>query len=105
MRAHGHLRHRFWGEYSAVIALKFDTPEEAAKALKELPDWKAAETAPSCITWVGDSAALELVKDKLETLGAERKKIDSIAKSIDYGEPFTVDVPEPVDYVNRELFA
>ena len=97
-KASGRLRHRFWGDYSAVIALDFGNEENAKACLPLLGDgWKPGEKHPSALVWVGDSEALEKCKEVLGSFGADVKKIDSIAKSIDYGEPFEVSIPMPMD--------
>ncbi len=93
-RAEGQLRHRFWGKYSAAMVLVFDAPEmlDAALAAGKFAGWRRGEKRPDiCLVWDGDSDALEPAKDELAAHGADRSKIDSIAKSIDYGEPFAVE--------------
>lgn len=90
--AEGRLKHHFWGEYRATIALKFATPELAAQALPQFPDWKQSEIVPSALTFFGDRDAVTKQEDLLVTLGADRRKISSLAKSIDFGEAFTVTV-------------
>ena len=93
-KATGQLRHRFWGNYSALIGLGFDSEAHAKAALtsgKLGEGWKPGKD-PRAIVWVGDAKALEGVKDKLEASGADRRKIDSVAKSIDYGERFNVEI-------------
>jgi len=97
-KANGLLRHCFFGTYSAVIALGFETEYEAKTALPQLGEgWKIGEASPKALRWQGDSDALEAVKKVLGKFGADVSKIDSCAKSIDYGENFTVEleiVPE-----------
>lgn len=90
--AEGRLKHHFWGEYRATIALKFATPELATAALPQFPDWKQSDKVPSALTFFGDRDAVTKQEDLLERLGADRRKISSLAKSIDWGEPFTVAV-------------
>lgn len=93
MKARGQLRHRFWGTYSAVIGLVFASEAEAMEARQTLgDDWQPSDKHPAALLWVGDSDALERVSDVLEAHGADRKKISSIAKSIDYGEPFEIEL-------------
>jgi hypothetical protein len=94
--ATGILRHCWWGEYQAGIGLQFQSAEDAALALGKLPGWKTS-TAPTVLLITVDSAQLEQVKVQLGALGADVDKIDSVAKSIDHGEPFeiTVRVEDP----------
>jgi hypothetical protein len=103
VKARGQLRHRFHGTYSAVIGLVFEfglvfeSAQDANEARQVLGDeWQPGKDRPDALLWVGDSDALERVSDALEAHGADRKKIASIAKSIDFGEPFEIDV-QPKD--------
>lgn len=93
MKAKGLLRHRFWGTYSAVIALGFDSPEEAQQALPRLPGFEPHPKEPRALMWAGDSNALQGTKELLGGFGADVQKIDSIARSVDHGEPFEVVIP------------
>jgi len=109
MRCHadGGLRHHFWGEYKASMVLVFDTAImlDAALAAGKFKDWKRSEKRPDkVINWFGDSDALEVAKGELVAHGADRKKIDSIAKSVDFGEPFEVEF-EADDPRQTGLFA
>jgi hypothetical protein len=96
-KAFGQLKHRFHGEYSAVIALAFDSPEHALDALSVLSikvkGWSVGEKNKNALVWVGNSEQLEACTSVLVSFGAEEKKIASLAKSIDYGEPFEVSIP------------
>jgi hypothetical protein len=94
VRAKGRLQHRFWGDYSAVIALEFETPEKAKEALPGLDGepWHESQE-PRVLVAVVNRTALERVKLQLGGFGADVDAIDSCRTSIDYGEPFTVDVP------------
>lgn len=84
----GRLRHHFWGTYAATIALDCGSPRGAEDALQALgPLWKAGNVE-GCIVYHGAGDELEGVLDTLASKGADRKKITSIAKSIDVGEPF-----------------
>lgn len=92
-KARGQLRHRFWGEYSAVIALEFESQKHAADCLSVLGEgWGVGEKNKNVLVWVGNSSELEECTKVLVSFGAEEKKIASIAKSIDYGEPFEVNI-------------
>lgn len=96
MRCHaeGRLRHHFWGEYRASMVLLFDSAPmlDAALAAGKFKGWERSQKRPDTVLhWFGGSDDLESTKDELVAHGAERDKIDSIAKSIDYGEPFEVE--------------
>lgn len=108
--ASGVLKHHFWGNYSAEIFLKFDSKEVRDAALEKLQlesfgeyrdvlgnvrkseGWRTLESNP-------DVAAIHLAGEQLdqivlllEAMGAEKKKITSIATSIDRGELFRFEV-------------
>jgi len=94
VHAEGRLRHRFWGEYSAVIALKFSSVEAANDALVTLKEpWHIGEKNKDVLVWTGNSDELSALKDKFTAYCNEVEKIDSCKYSVDYGEPFEVDVP------------
>ncbi|TXH17011.1 MAG: hypothetical protein E6R03_04630 [Hyphomicrobiaceae bacterium] len=114
IRASGQLRHRFWGRYSVRIGLKFEGMEEAKQGFRILKEALPKDMKPivnACgQLWtpgaflVGDlpMVALEVdqddmgaVKDMLEKFGADRKKIASVATSIDFGERFEISLPKP----------
>lgn len=96
--AKGQARHRFWGEYSAAIALIFDRRKHA-EWVQEcfLKDWDLAESGNPALVKIASKDETDAVVEVLTQYGAEKKKILSIAKSIDYGEPFecTFDVADP----------
>lgn len=96
MRCHaeGRLQHHFWGEYRASMALLFDSAPmlDAILAAGKFKGWERSEKKPDTVLhWFGDRDALEVAMDELAAHGADRNKIDSIARSIDYGEPFEVE--------------
>lgn len=94
IKGRGQLQHHFWGEYKASMVLVFDSPESANDALAVLGKaWKLHSKEPRALTWFGDSNGLDFEKGQLVGFGANRKKIDSVAKSIDYGEEFFVEIP------------
>lgn len=99
VRAKGRLRHRWWGEYSAVIILQFPDPDSAQAAAPKLTpegsdvEWKPLPQNPEALTAVLDIKQLSAVKRHFAAMGADIKKIDSLQKSVDYGEPFTITVP------------
>jgi len=106
--ASGQLAHHFWGDYCADIVLSFPTPWDCAEALKALqPDnagtvarpsggsvegigWQILEKAPHAAFIRCSGATLDQVTDRLVEYGADRKKIASLAKSVDRGEPFSI---------------
>ncbi len=116
LHAKGLVRHRFWGEYSASIALLFDTVEEKDIALtllnqrkdfgvyynacggysesrgwRDIKDGKGdAKRALFCDA--ADPVLAEIVEEFV-TYGADRKKILSLARSIDHGEEFEIHIP------------
>lgn len=93
MIAQGRLRHCWFGEYSARIALKFASPEAALEAQAvELTDWRIAEETPQILVTSAAKGELKAIIAHLVRLGADPKKIDSIAHSIDYGDPFQIEV-------------
>lgn len=111
LKVKGFVRHCFFGEYHAVIALEFESPEACVEGMPHLP------TKPSRYLTAGGGYAicegwrqldcprqqyaminlagpeLEVMVDRFVELGADRKKILSMAKSIDYGEEFTFEIP------------
>ncbi|MFH1526374.1 MAG: hypothetical protein ABIG69_06935 [Bacteroidota bacterium] len=98
VKAVGQLRHRFWGDYSALIYLKFLDKESAQAAKKVLGEpWNITETIDEALFCVVDSKELKKVEDTLEKYGADKSKIASIAKSIDYGEEFNIEVPIEIE--------
>jgi uncharacterized protein YbbC (DUF1343 family) len=65
---------------------------DAVLAAGKFKSWKRSEKKPDiALHWFGSSDELDLVVEELVAHGAEREKIASIAKSIDYGEPFEVE--------------
>jgi uncharacterized protein YbbC (DUF1343 family) len=105
-RADGRLQHHFWGEYRASMVLLFDSPLmlDATLATGKFKNWKRSEKKPeTVIHWFGSSDELDVEVDELVTHGAKREKIASIAKSIDYGEPFEIEL-EAVDPRQTSLF-
>ena len=89
--ARGQLQHHFWGDYSASIGLMFGTASLARQAqASTLTEWKVSTAHPDVLQFHGTGAALKAQENPLVRLGADRKKLTSLAKSIDYGEPFTI---------------
>jgi hypothetical protein len=119
MKASGRLRHCFHGEYSAIVALEFDSKEDARAARPSLgDDWKVSTQHPGVLRWEGNSEALKALKILLARFGYEtrpcgwnhckdqcqRAEVDSLAHSIDVGPSFTVDVPPGVPEEQASLF-
>jgi hypothetical protein len=93
-QAKGILRHQFFGTYSAVIALEFQDTYQAKESLTKLGNgWNISQKNDNVLVWAGNSEELDVCKDVLTSFGADYDKIDSVAKSIDYGEPFQVIIP------------
>lgn len=98
IKAKGQLRHCFFGKYSALIALVFEDASQAKQALPRLGEgWGFGDKSDKALIWSGDSNSLVECKKMLGYLGADVEKIDSVAKSVDFGEPFSIemDVPNP----------
>lgn len=91
-KASGQLRHCFFGTYSAVIALGFENEYQANQVLPKLGAGWQVGSKPYALVWQGNTEELEACETILESFGADRKKIASLAKSIDYGERFEIAV-------------
>lgn len=106
----GGLRHHFHGTYMATVAIAFADSAIAGRALPYLGNgWKVSTSTPNALVWHGTSEALETVKATLAPYRTDAPKpvkrgrrivtpeasepIDSIARSIDYGPPFTIAIP------------
>lgn len=90
---HGQLKHHFWGDYAASIGVKFHSADLAKLAQERaLPQFTINEQHPEVLQFHGTGAALKGAEAALVAAGADRKKIGSLRFSIDYGEPFTVEV-------------
>ena len=119
-KADGKLRHRFWGKYSAHIILIFESDREAKKALPALEftptskiymangdihkslGWIQGKTYPDTLQVEVAGDDLKAVEQKLKEYGADVKKMGSMAKSADWGEPFNVTIPHVhVDHPNQ----
>jgi sugar phosphate isomerase/epimerase len=111
--ARGMLRHYFHGNYSATVALMFDSPEEAAAALPRLGEgWEIIAGSPATCIWQGGTDALKAVKAKFASEGfkltvdcglssckgkCRDASIDSLAHSVDFGPPFEVEIDGCID--------
>ena len=106
-KCNGILAHHFHGPYWCQIALEFESAELAALALPKLgAKWEVAKEHKEVLLWAGDSEALDEATRVLVSFGAEERKIASLAKSIDRGEPFecNIPVPDPVDPNQMSMF-
>lgn len=93
MHAIVRLQHHFWGDYKATIIAAFDTPEQAARANDsvEFADWDVHEREPRALVYHGGGAELKANEAMLVKFGADKKKLGSLAKSIDFGETTHID--------------
>ena len=106
VKAEGILRHHFWGTYYATVGLVFDNEFEAKCALnsgKLHKEFKHADKKENALVCFVDGDKLEEIKKNLGTFGADEKAIDSVAHSVDYGDPFFIEL-EVVDPRQQELF-
>ena len=108
--ASGILQHHFWGDYSASIALRFPSEGDCAAALpllqpKVIQDfwdacgrqcvgkgWQQSREKPNLASIHAGGSMLEEVIGILVAYGADRKDIESLATSVDYGKPFRVEM-------------
>jgi hypothetical protein len=89
----GRLRHCWWGTYYATIGLFCKDTCEATHVRSKLGSlWRLHEENDTVVIYHGKESELESVLEQLESLGADRKKMTSIAKSIDFGEEFIISV-------------
>ena len=110
INAKGILAHKFHGNYWCVIALQFDSEENARDGMlvlnKSLLNAACARQYaigkhPEVLVWQGNSEELSICKVVLGSFGADVNKIDSIAKSIDHGEWFAVSIPMEMNNPNQ----
>jgi hypothetical protein len=94
IHGNGLLIHHFHGSYAATVMLGFKTPSDAAYAREVLGRdlWRVV-AARRILVWSGNADALACMKLKLAQVGADADKIDSLRTSVDYGEPFEVEIP------------
>ncbi len=91
IKANGQLRHHFWGDYAATIALEFANEVEAAFAKAKLVSgWTVAKNSPRALIWHGGGGDFAVCKAELVKLGADENKIASMRFSVDYGEKFDI---------------
>lgn len=110
IKAKGQLQHHFWGTYSATLILKFQSEKDREKAIpfltvEKLGAYRNAngatvqetgwQTHPADATATlihAGKETLEAITEKLVAFGADKKKINSMAKSIDFGERFEIEM-------------
>lgn len=106
---HGIAKHHFWGDYKATIIVAFKaqhllSPHTVSVALPSF-DVTVDEEANSVVArFFGGDKALDAAIAELVAVGATKKKILSLARSIDWGEEFTVDVAPAPKEVQQPLF-
>jgi uncharacterized protein YbbC (DUF1343 family) len=88
------------------MVLVFDSAQmlDAVLAAGKFKNWERSEKRPETVLhWFGSSDELDPAVEELVAHGAQKEKIASIAKSIDYGEPFEVEL-EVNDPRQMDLF-
>jgi hypothetical protein len=106
VKAEGILRHHFWGTYYATVGLVFDNEFEANCALdsgKLHKAFKNAEKKKNALACFVDSDVLKEIETNLGSLGADVKAIASLAHSVDFGDPFFIEL-DVTDPRQTELF-
>jgi hypothetical protein len=103
IRGEGRLRHHFWGDYFATIAIAFKDAASANDALRLFPGFKPGKD-PSALVFHGGGEAFETAKaaiTKVRVALSDSKRaamfpiddpIDSVSRSIDVGPIFEVEV-------------
>ena len=107
-KAIGMLRHHFWGHYVADIVLRFDSAESVPTALEKLKlpedrtyrgatggefksEWVASHRDPRAIMVSAGGETLAEIESQLVSFGADKKKMNSMATSIDHGQQFAIE--------------
>jgi len=88
----GQLQHHFWGTYCATIVLQFDDATTAARVVEDdrFCSWHLHTKHRNTIAFHGSDPELAQAIAVLVACGADRRKVESVAHSIDFGDPFTV---------------
>jgi hypothetical protein len=89
----GRLRHCWFGEYAATIVVQWHTPALALQSLEAFPMFEIHAAEPRAIHFHGGGTDLKAAEAALKAHGADMRKVGSLARSIDFGEPFTVTIP------------
>lgn len=106
MIAHGRLQHHFWGTYHASIVLVFADEQQAIQAREHA--FQMFQPHPhrvSALYFQGSGTELKAAEAALKAHGANMNKVRSLARSIDFGEPFTVEVIPHDGSIQQVLFA
>ena len=105
IHARGLLRHHFWGEYGATVALEFASAELAALALPALePLGFTLPTNERVMVTTEFGKDYQTLECGLVALGADIDKLTSLKYSIDRGEIFTIAVPVDDHTTQEALF-
>jgi len=103
-KAHGkgQLQHHFWGSYVATICIIFGDAEVVKEVLPHLPGFEVHPTDPGAAVFRGGGDAFETAKaaitrwrvpmDFPANYWGNDESIDSVAKSVDFGPLFCVEV-------------
>ena len=91
----GQLQHHFWYDYHATIVLLAPDSKSADQIAELLGEnWTIFGVGHKYgVYFRGKNHKLEGAIKQLCSFGADRKKITSLAKSIDFGEKFDVNIP------------
>jgi hypothetical protein len=104
MYARGQLQHHFRGDYCATISLQFDTVAHARQAQQTVfTMFKTHSTAPHALIGTFGGKALEEVEALLKSHGANMRKVGSLARSTDFGEPFFIKVRPSDGGIQKKL--
>ena len=109
--ARGILKHHFWGHYVADIVIAFKDVAAVPIALEKLKlkiheptyrgatgglfrtEWKVSMQDSRAIMISAEGDALEEIQLLLCSFGADEKKMNSMATSMDSGEVFQIEIP------------
>ncbi len=103
IRGEGRLRHHFWGDYFATIAIAFKDAASANDALPLFPGFKPGKD-PSALVFHGGGEAFEtakasikkvrvpLLNSKQAALFPIDDPIDSVSRSVDLGPIFEIEI-------------
>lgn len=94
IKAKGCARHHFWGEYYMSIALCPERPEDAPTLVGVLgAPWQLHALGGAAIaSAVPSGPVLDAVLATLARYGADIDAVQSVAHSIDHGDPFSIAV-------------
>jgi len=89
----GQLQHHFWGDYCATICIQWYSPAIALQSLAAFPQFSIHPRESRAIVFSGGGKDLKAAEASLRDHGADMRKVGSLAKSIDFGEVFSVSIP------------